>query len=65
MSFIWISLADVYSHLKRNKEIQLIILGGAGVKQGGVAVWEDWAARSAGTTAVVQTAGCPGGQQYG
>ena len=65
MSSVGISSADVYSHIKPKKEIQLIILGGAGVKQGGVATLQDWAARSAGTTAPVQVAGCPGGQRYG
>lgn len=43
------------------KLIWLIILGGTRIKQGGTATLQDWAARSAGTTALVQAAGCTGG----
>ena len=37
MNSVGLSSADGYLHLKPNKEIQLIILGGGGVKQGEVA----------------------------
>lgn len=40
---------------------QLIILGGARVKQGGIDTLQDWTARSAGATALMQAAGCTGG----
>lgn len=51
----------MWSHLKPTKPSH----EGTGVRQGGVATWQEQAVRAAGPTAPAQAGVCPGGQWHG